>query len=68
MTAAPTRRAGPIPQHPTARAAVTAAQHLPQWGAWAAIRYAERRAVPMRLLGLALALERAATARTGRRR
>lgn len=41
-----------------ARDAIRAARNWDIWGRWAAIRYAVKRHVPMRLLGLAVALEK----------
>ena len=38
--------------------AIRAAKNWDIWGRWAAIRYAIKRRVPMRLLGLAVALEK----------
>lgn len=43
--------------HPHAIAAVRAAQNWHTWGRVAALRYAQRRGVPVALLGLARLLE-----------
>ena len=44
--------------HTDAVLAVTAAAYAKQWGRWAALRWAAKQGCPMRLVKLALALER----------
>ena len=43
--------------HPHAFHAIRAAQHLKQWGRYAAMRYCQLRGVPLSLLTLARVLE-----------
>lgn len=44
--------------HPHAALAIYAAHRMTQWGDYAALRYALNRGCPMRLVKLAMALER----------
>lgn len=45
--------------HPHAIAAVNAAKNFKNWGRYAALRYCEKRGVPLRLLTLARVLQTA---------
>lgn len=43
---------------PIAAIAIRAAENFHRWGKWATVRFCEKRGVPLRLLGMAVAFER----------